>query len=235
MKYRLRSIFSSIQGEGRHTGRPATFIRFAGCNFNCPWCDTHKHTKAMMTVHEIMAKVHSFKNRTVILTGGEPTVVIGLRDILDALKKDGYWLALETNGARRIPELELFDYVSVSPKYFYRARYAAETMVREADEVRIVAEDALMAGFCRQMRARIVAHDYFISPSAFATEKFTSAFDLKKLHKDDIIIETGYPRNDILYNASENQIAEIKEKLVSNSITKLITSFAKYLYILATK
>jgi len=164
MKYRLRSIFSSIQGEGRHTGRPATFIRFAGCNFNCPWCDTHKHTKAMMTVHEIMAKVHSFKNRTVILTGGEPTVVIGLRDILDALKKDGYWLALETNGARRIPELELFDYVSVSPKYFYRARYAAETMVREADEVRIVAEDALMAGFCRQMRARIVAHDYFISP-----------------------------------------------------------------------
>jgi organic radical activating enzyme len=164
MKYRLRSIFSSIQGEGRHTGRPATFIRFAGCNLNCPWCDTHKHTKEMMTLPEIMARVRKLGNRSIIVTGGEPTVVIGLRDVLEALKKEDYWLALETNGTRNIPEIELFDYVSVSPKYFYRARYSMETMVREADEVRIVAEDELMAGFCRQMRERIAARDYYISP-----------------------------------------------------------------------
>ena len=63
MNYRLRSIFSSIQGEGRHTGRPATFIRFAGCNLNCPWCDTRKHTKEMLTLVEIMAQVKRLKNR----------------------------------------------------------------------------------------------------------------------------------------------------------------------------
>ena len=164
MKYRLRSIFSSIQGEGRHTGRPATFIRFAGCNLNCPWCDTRKHTKEMLSIPEIMAKVRKLGNRSVIVTGGEPTIVIGLRDILTALKNDGYWLALETNGTRNIPEIEMFDYVSVSPKYFYRARYAEGTMVHKADEVRIVAEDEMMAGFCRQMRGRITANDYFISP-----------------------------------------------------------------------
>lgn len=164
MKYRLRSIFSSIQGEGRHTGRPATFIRFAGCNLNCPWCDTHKHTREMLTISEIMAKVGKLGNRTVVVTGGEPTVVIGLKDLLQALKKGGYWLALETNGTRNIPEIEMFDYVAVSPKYFYRSRYAEETMVRKADEVRIVAEDEVMVGFCRQMRARITASDYFISP-----------------------------------------------------------------------
>lgn len=164
MTYRLRSVFSSIQGEGRHTGRPATFIRFAGCNLNCPWCDTRKHTKEMCTLPEIMAKVRKLGNRSVIVTGGEPTIVIGLRNVLEALKKEGYWIAVETNGTRNIPELELFDYVAVSPKYFYRQRYAENTMVRKADEVRIVAEDELMAGFCRQMRERIVAHDYFISP-----------------------------------------------------------------------
>ena len=111
-----------------------------------------------------MAKVRKLGNRSVIVTGGEPTIVIGLRNVLEALKKEGYWIAVETNGTRNIPELELFDYVAVSPKYFYRQRYAENTMVRKADEVRIVAEDELMAGFCRQMRERIVAHDYFISP-----------------------------------------------------------------------
>lgn len=164
MKYRLRSVFSSIQGEGRHTGRPATFIRFAGCNLNCPWCDTRKHTREMLTLPEIMTKVKKLGNRSVIVTGGEPTIVIGLKDVLLALKKDGYWLALETNGTRNIPEIELFDYVSVSPKYFYQARYGSDTMVCKADEVRIVAENDTMIGFCRQMRERIEAKDYFISP-----------------------------------------------------------------------
>ncbi len=58
-----------------------------------------------------------------------------------------------------------------------------------------------------------VRYDYFISPSAFATEKFTSAFDLKKLHKDDIIIETGYPRNDILYNFDEEYVRSVRSEL----------------------
>ena len=165
MKYRLRSIFSSIQGEGRHTGRPATFIRFAGCNLNCPWCDTRKHTKQVLTLSEIVKQVDKLKNRTVIVTGGEPTIVIGLRDMVEALKEQGYWLALETNGTRNIDEIKLFDYVAVSPKYFYRARYVEGQMVKEADEVRIVAEaDEKMIGFCRQMREKIAAKDYFISP-----------------------------------------------------------------------
>ena len=164
MQYRLRSIFSSLQGEGRNTGMPATFIRFAGCNLNCPWCDTRKHTKEMRTLTEITREVEKRKNRAVIITGGEPTIVIGLKDLLVALKARGHWLALETNGTRNIKEIELFDYVAVSPKYFYRNRYAEGTMVRKADEVRIVAEDEAMVGFCRQMRQRIEAKDYFISP-----------------------------------------------------------------------
>lgn len=58
-----------------------------------------------------------------------------------------------------------------------------------------------------------VRYDYFISPSTFASEKFTSAFDLKKLGKEDIIVETGYPRNDILYNYGQDDVKNIKGEL----------------------
>ena len=55
--------------------------------------------------------------------------------------------------------------------------------------------------------------DYFISPSKYCTEKFTSAFNLKALGKEDIIIEKGYPRNDFLFNKSDKEINDIKKKL----------------------
>ena len=58
----------------------------------------------------------------------------------------------------------------------------------------------------------VVRYDYFISPSKFCTEKFTSAFNLKELGKEEIIIETGYPRNDILINYKPELIDEIKAK-----------------------
>lgn len=164
MKYRMREIFSSVQGEGRNTGIPATFIRFAGCNLSCPWCDTRRHTKMMLTLTEIMAEVRKLKNRAVIVTGGEPTMVAGLGDVLSKLKNEGYWLALETNGLRSIPEVEMFDYVAVSPKYFYRTKYVGGSILKKADEVRIVAEASGMEDFCRMMRESIAATDYYISP-----------------------------------------------------------------------
>lgn len=56
-------------------------------------------------------------------------------------------------------------------------------------------------------------YDYFISPSKYSSEKFTSSFNLNKLHKMDIIIEEGYPRNDFLFNKTNNDIENIKKKL----------------------
>ena len=58
-----------------------------------------------------------------------------------------------------------------------------------------------------------VKFDYFISPSKYCTEKFTSAFNLVALGKKDIIIEEGYPRNDSLFNRNKKDVDKIKEKL----------------------
>ena len=58
-----------------------------------------------------------------------------------------------------------------------------------------------------------VKFDYFISPSKFCTEKFTSAFNLKKLNNENIFIEKGYPRNDYLFNYKKSDIKRIKKEL----------------------
>lgn len=64
---------------------------------------------------------------------------------------------------------------------------------------------------------------YFISPSKFASEKFISAWNLKEFNKEDVIIEQGYPRNDFLYNYTENDVKEIKKKLgIENDKRKII-------------
>lgn len=162
--YRLHAIFSSLQGEGRNVGRPATFIRFASCNLACSWCDTHRDERLQLSADEIVARVAAFGNRTVIVTGGEPTIQPGLDDLLLALRGDGRWLALETNGVVAPARPALFDYIAVSPKPQYHARYLDATMLRRANEVRIVAASDDLSAFCRAMRARIAADDYYVSP-----------------------------------------------------------------------
>lgn len=80
----------------------------------------------------------------------------------------------------------------------------------------IVAEKGNAMNSLREIKSKndldVVRFDYFISPSAFCTEKFISSFNLKKLNRENIIIETGYPRNDFLYNYSEEDAARIRKE-----------------------
>jgi len=99
-----------------------------------------------------------------VITGGKPTIQHGLTDLARALKGAGYWVALETNGVNVPHHPELFDYIAVSPKSEYAARYRDESMLHQANEVRIVAVTDEIATFCRNMRERITAMDYYISP-----------------------------------------------------------------------
>lgn len=81
----------------------------------------------------------------------------------------------------------------------------------------IVAEKGNAMNSLKEIRekndADIVRFDYFISPSKFCSDKFTSAFNLKKLGLENILVETGYPRNDLLFNYDEEYAQGIREKL----------------------
>lgn len=163
-RFRLHAIFSSLQGEGRNMGRPATFVRFSTCNLACAWCDTHKKEKMQLSTFDIVRKVVELGNRSVIITGGEPTIQPGIDDLLLELRTAGYWIALETNGIVAPTRPELYDYIAVSPKPQYLSRYLDDQMLHQANEVRIVATTDEIVAFCRVMRTRIKAENYYISP-----------------------------------------------------------------------
>jgi len=156
--YDLVEIFESLQGEGRNTGRPCVFIRFAGCNLACPWCDTDVKGCFSLSLDDLLKEVCGFKAKSVILTGGEPTLVKEMSELIAALKTDGYWIGIETNGTVAADWLRSVDYVACSPK---RGATLALTV---ADEVRVVAEDERTADFCRDLHGRISATDYYVSP-----------------------------------------------------------------------
>ena len=159
-EYRLVEIFESLQGEGRNTGRPCVFVRFAGCNLSCPWCDTDVEGRFSLSLGELVSEVSAFRPRSVVLTGGEPALADGMPELVAALRRAGFWIAVETNGTVDAPWFAFVDYVACSPKP------AAEDMlaIASADEVRVVAESPGVVGFCERIRRRIAAVDYYVSP-----------------------------------------------------------------------
>lgn len=72
----------------------------------------------------------------------------------------------------------------------------------------------------------VVRYDYFLSPSAFATEKFITAFRMRELGIEDIILETGYPRNDFLKRYTADDVEQMKNKLGISGIEKKIILYA---------
>ena len=111
--YKVNDIFSSLQGEGHHTGHAATFVRFAGCNLRCSFCDTDFTHYREMSAEEIVESVKQYTTRFVVLTGGEPSLQVD-DTLVAALHEAGFYIAVETNGTRLLPES--IDWVTVSPK-----------------------------------------------------------------------------------------------------------------------
>ena len=99
----VKEIFHSIDGEGLRTGELATFIRLAGCNIRCTYCDTDYALRINqgkpITVEEIMAEVEKHKCGNVTLTGGEPLIHKDVEILIDRLVREGYRVNIETNGA----------------------------------------------------------------------------------------------------------------------------------------
>lgn len=125
---KIIEIFDSIDGEGIRTGQPATFIRLAGCNLRCSYCDTVyslfgeetpcEYTE--MTIEEIIKKVNTTYKR-ITLTGGEPLVHKDSAKLVTELLNMGCEVNIETNGAVDI--VEFLSRIPESDKLFFTIDY----------------------------------------------------------------------------------------------------------------
>lgn len=116
----IAEIFHSLQGEGIHAGVPSVFVRAAGCNLRCAWCDTPYSSwyprGDALSVGAIIDRVGAWPDtRHVVLTGGEPLIAPDAVELVAGLRDAGRTVTVETAGTVYVPELRP-DLFSISPK-----------------------------------------------------------------------------------------------------------------------
>lgn len=169
-RYAVHEIFKSIQGEGFNFGKEFVFVRFTGCNYSCIWCDQPTENNYEFTEEELIDKILEYGCKSVLFTGGEPTLQLK-NSLIERLKGMNFFLAIETNGTNLIPEG--IDYITVSPKMGKEF----EIKVKEAQEVRVPAETEEIGNYLL-FKGKIKALRYYLSP-LYLEEKKT--FDLQTL------------------------------------------------------
>lgn len=136
--YSVKEIFYSLQGEGRNAGCAAVFIRFAGCNVRCPWCDTDWSRGQAMSAEKIVETASKIfgplEAPLLVLTGGEPALQID-EVLIDRLHTKFPVIAIETSGTVELPRG--LDWITISPKEDFCPE-TGKVVVKKADEVKVV-------------------------------------------------------------------------------------------------
>lgn len=137
-QWRVNEIFRSLQGEGFHAGMPAVFVRFSGCNLRCAWCDTDHGAHRLMTAREILDAVLQWPDTPLlVLTGGEPSIVPGLVELVRLLREcTRMRVCIETNGTHGLPEG--IDWVTLSPKTGVDGGDIHPPVLTRCDELKVV-------------------------------------------------------------------------------------------------
>ncbi len=125
----VAEVFESIQGEGFWSGTPAYFVRLAGCNLECWFCDTCRDRGKRTRISRIVEEARKSGLWRVVVTGGEPTIHPELPELVNGLAGEDMDVHLETNGTGPIPEGVYW--LTVSPK-------SKNILVRMADELKVL-------------------------------------------------------------------------------------------------
>ena len=174
MKYSVKEIYYTLQGEGYHTGRPAVFIRFSGCNLwtghekdrsgaICNWCDTDfvgtnginggKFSAGEITnIIDSLWKGNVQTEPYVICTGGEPLLQMD-ESLIKAIHKAGFEIGLETNGTMIPPDG--IDWICVSPKA------NADLVLKNGNELKVVYPQC---GMNPRMHEKLKFDHFYIQP-----------------------------------------------------------------------
>ncbi len=148
---RVNEIFYSLQGEGHFTGTPAVFLRLAGCNLDCPFCDTQHQAYRPMNERQILNAVMQHPSRHIVITGGEPAMQLN-PTLMHLLHDEGFFVQIETNGSVPLKRGVKPDWVTCSPK-------DADVVLKHIDELKLLFIDRYM-----QRHADLKASEYRLQP-----------------------------------------------------------------------
>ncbi|MEM7594500.1 MAG: 7-carboxy-7-deazaguanine synthase QueE [Cyanobacteria bacterium P01_A01_bin.83] len=179
--YPIVETFHSVQGEGYWTGVNAFFIRLAGCDVHCPWCDT-KHSWNMQrhpqqSTQELVQKAKSTNPAIVIITGGEP-LMHDLFPLTTALKHAGLQVHLETSGAH--PVSGNFDWITFSPKQF---KAPHSSIYDHASELKVVITNQFDLKWAEQQATLVSSSTLcYLQPEWNSPQSKTLIFDYVLQH-----------------------------------------------------
>ncbi|HOI14089.1 MAG TPA: radical SAM protein [Methanoculleus sp.] len=167
----VSEIFRSLQGEGKSQGRPCTFIRLAGCNLRCAWCDTAYAWEGgeVMSVTEVLDRVWLQNGKHICITGGEP--LLQREEVLKLLEKfslHGYTVEIETNGTRDFREMQRYASICMDvkcPSSGERSDLSLLPHITPRDCVKFVVADGNDLLYARAVMSRYdIRGEVFISP-----------------------------------------------------------------------
>jgi 7-carboxy-7-deazaguanine synthase len=145
----ISEIFYSLQGESSYMGFPCIFIRFAGCNLRCSYCDStfSYETKDRLTVEQILQQIRKFKPVKLIeITGGEPLLQNEVYNLIKELNSENYNILLETNGSidlQNVPKFVIKIVDIKCPTSGYGNSFLKKNLqfINETDELKFVISD----------------------------------------------------------------------------------------------
>lgn len=163
--------FYTIQGEGHHSGRSAYFIRLAGCDVGCIWCDVKESWEAdkhpLVSINDLITNSVGSGTDFIVITGGEPAMY-NLTTFVKKLKQEGLTIAIETSGA--YPLKGDVDWYCFSPKKFKSPLDEAYT---RASELKVIVNHASDLDWA-EMHSEKVSKDciLYLQPEWSKRERF---------------------------------------------------------------
>lgn len=157
----VNEIFHSIQGESSYAGLPCVFVRLAGCDLRCSWCDTAYafHEGTRREVGEVVQEVGAYGCRLVEITGGEPLLQADVYPLMQKLIDAGHEVLLETGGqvsTERVPAdvVRIMDVKCPGSGMADRVDWANLDRLGPADEVKFVLADRADYDYAKAVLAR---------------------------------------------------------------------------------
>ncbi len=180
----LMEAFYTIQGEGAFQGHAAYFIRLAGCDVGCVWCDVKESwtesDHPVVPVDQIVEKAAKHPSNIAVITGGEPTLY-ALDYLCERLHKAGFRTHIETSGAH--PLRGSIDWICLSPKKF---KAPVDEICERAQELKVVIYNKSDFKWAEDYAARVPAQcRLFLQPEWSRAETMTPLIiDYVKAHPE---------------------------------------------------